>query len=267
LSTDGYRVYLAYVDSSRSIKLTRWEGPEKKWINLQFPEEIKTECQPSICGMQGDWLTVAFSDNEYGIQLIATQKDLQRAGAWPNSVHDPPTSENYWTQIDFLGTKDPLTMIQYQNKNLLMYSKNYEGNNVMLRIGERDGSDERFYNKKTKHLMLGSPMLTLSNNTIYMGYVGTRIAIDRLRILNIESYNQEPTPSSNYSTHVFVKHACYLTNDVIGDLGLSTFVIENGVHPKVAVSGFEYSSPNHLFLRLLSMDSSDEPLDYSHEPY
>jgi hypothetical protein len=170
---------------------------ENKWTELPFPD-IVTEVRPAITGGQGDWLTVAFCDNENGVQRIGTNKDLERSHAWPESIQltsvSDPTAQSFWKPI--LGidmqTIDGLGIIRYQDYTIVSWRTNpFRG--VSFWFAEHNGMLSGAVTTHLSSHIESGPSLVVFNNSLFIAY---RDHLDRIVIDHLNFF----PPSSVFSS-------------------------------------------------------------------
>lgn len=259
-------VFALFVDEQDHMHLLRWEGPEKKWLTLDFPENLITTERPSICGVQDSWFTVAFHDNEYHTQTIATCRDLQRPNAWPDEILEH-NYEWYWTFYNFSRTNDGLNIFPDGDKYILVY--HYNGQPVMC-IMDPDCDHADFFEFEYSHPIMGTPSFVYSNNTFYVAYktFSDRIVVDKLRIIHSSSgttsymgFEYEYRVNASATT----EEVAFLTEKCFDDPALGMVVQEEGDHPVLLVSWNDLDT-RRIYTRLLSIDDSDNPFDYTGQP-
>jgi len=254
LTTDGNRIIMVYVRNDDTIRLMIWD-PGKGWSPLNFPE-IKTTVRPAISGWITDWLTVAFSDNEYGVQIISTNTlDIDASDAWPKSLLAPSYDQGkYWQQLDFFPTNSPISMVR---DGLALYvawsSMGREDEFYFIRGGHKSGVANHFM---TKELPPGGISMSLINDDIYLVYRGHegRIVIDHALASRDAS-----------SVFEFVTDGKAYLREVSGYLpSLTVMERENGAHPMTVVAWSDDS--NKLNMRELSIDTEYHPMNYTSHP-
>ena len=255
LTSRNGRIIMAYVDTADKIKLLLFD-PGKGWSPLNFPD-ITTAVRPAICGWFGDWLTVAFSDREYGVQVIATNAiDIDAHDAWPRSVIVGSTEDGkYWNQFDFLGTNAPLSMVRSQSLQYVAWNSNRRnGDFYYIHVGGKHGSGNHAY--MTKNFTPGGVDLAIVNDDLYLVYRGwdNRLIVDAGRyrlndagvwVLDTEqkAYLRE---TSNFLPAVAVMER------------------ENGAHPSLLVTWL--GAADKINIRELSIDTEFNPMNYASHP-
>ncbi len=276
---DSQRIYLLWVDDAHRMHLIRWEGPEKDWTRLEFPSDLKTLVRPAIVGRQGDWLTVAFSDDRYGLQVISTCRDVQRPNPhpWPDQIgcHQ---ADCYWDQVDPFGTPTSLSMVTFQGPTPIqdqtvlawLRAANYleRAGHIAFRLAKPDGSFCGYVDS-TLDLGNGSLNLAVSNKTLFATYRDWegRVAICYLQP-TLPNWGQNPY---NPSTPVWIPaqlswaEVARLTETCEEDPYLGFIDLEQGKHPQLVLGRTSTIGP--MYLRLLSMDVPSARLDYRGIPY
>lgn len=272
--TDSGQIYLLYVDEEHAMHLLRWEGPEKKWCTLEFPSELRTYARPAILGQQGQWFTVAFSDNTYGVQVIATCRDLQRPNAWPDHIGSE-SAEYYWTVADAFpfGTNRSLSLISYQDYTVLMWVRRQEYFEICsvlaFRLAKPDGTVLGYVDRSLSHSMYDMAHPVVSNGTLFVAYrtLSGRIIVERLTPCPPYEATSWGQTIATVAASVGTREIAWLRETCTHEPSLAFMELEQGNHPMLVVGWTGKDAPNRLNLRLLSVDCPSAPLDYAGKPY
>lgn len=266
------RIYLLYVDPQHKMHLLNWLGPEKRWNPLVFPSDLTTQVRPAILGRQGDWFTVAFSNNDYGVQIISTCGDLEQASPnpWPNQIGDFQ-NDRYWSQVDPLGTSRSLSIISYQDYTVLLWvrSSNYinVGGKLSCRLAKPNGSLMGYIDTGKSYGMGGAPNLVLSNKTLFGTY---RSDLDRIFVERFEPVPPHEVHFGNINMTVGASLSSTMVatlNETCKDEPSLGFIeLEEGKHPQLVLGWKGTDSANSLMLRLLSVDCPGAFLNYIDKP-
>lgn len=259
ITTDGYNIYLAYVDSSDFIHLMQYDYKQRTWGDLDFID-LKTTVKPAIMWLNG-WLSIAFNDVDNGdLQVLGTAKDLNRPNAWPPSFPTINESERYWTQSDALGTESGVDMIAlddrsifYRERGLLCWiNRTTSGSSLSFRLAKADGSDYEYFRNDLRGFHgLNVPSLTIYNYTMYAAYIATsggRIRIDRIRPFHLHA-------------GLDFEQVAYLNDEAAENPSISFVERNNRDDPRLAICWID--SANKINIRFLSVDDDYFPIDYS----
>lgn len=126
VTSSGNSIYLVYLDPNNKIHLMQYYWPKRSWQELPLPN-IHSDVQPAIVGGNSDWLAIAFSDQENGVQFVTTNKDVQRPGAWPNSIHITgevyPGQQCYWFPLGEIHWRadQNISMCRYEGYTVITW--------------------------------------------------------------------------------------------------------------------------------------------------
>jgi hypothetical protein len=277
LCSSGNKLYLAYVDNTNSIHLMMYVIDKDVWYDLYFPPDIKTNVRPAICGSIGDFFTVVFS-NSKGVQIIASNRDIQRPNTWPSDFVNNPTGypDYLWMVLDLKSTSLPIKVLRTtDNKTLAFWldgrqdmwinGKNYNRSTIFY-FGERNG--EHPFPNQVMHENIQLTSSVLSNKEIYL--------LDDMK--NIYSFScwrdgndfkYQLTQLADLNSAMEIINLSLLRQED-GDASLSFVESENGNHPLLLTSWMAYSYflPSTTFLNVwsLSIDSWYHPISYNNQP-
>jgi len=132
---DHRSLYMVYVDSNKKIHLMMYNLYKGEgWTELPFPD-VETDVRPAIIGGIENWLTIAFCNQKDGVQKIASNKDIERPGAWPSELSisleggwNPNVFQNYWFPLYGFTwkTDESMCLIRYNNYTIARLMSNFK---------------------------------------------------------------------------------------------------------------------------------------------
>jgi hypothetical protein len=287
--SDGNAIYMVYADTNKKIHLMRYSVikedlrvPEKDcWVELPFPD-VETEVRPAIAGAPGDWMTIAFCNQENGVQKMATNLDIEKPGAWPERPYISGTldltAQSTWFLLGGIGsqqTNQGLGLVRYQNETLVCWIRTdgklsiwwckggLWGSNAPIR--QWDDSNGKWV--PNTMLVDSAPSLFLSNNTVFMTCAKeTWLApeMDHRRRIFVYAWTIS-TPAEPLDTsvnppilverYVDVVEISRLTEACVGDPCMGNW----GISPMLV-----WLNDNHdVTLRRISIDTWGDPINYA----
>lgn len=265
------RLILLYVDQTHKMHLLYWEEKYNNWLPLVSPSHLTTTIRPALAGNFGNWLTIAFSDNEYGVQVISTCGDLQREfpHPWPEDLYRI-NNDKYWHQVDPLGTQFGVNMIYYKDDLILTWIRNTGYNNKLFcMVSELDGSKIE-YIYSTYQISQSVKLLT-SNETLFsLGSYSDGINIYKLSVYRADTTNSHM--GGRTTQHVTPAHLNFagiasLLENCIDEASLGFQELEEGRHPQLVLSWLGTGALSPINLRRLSIDVSPNFINYIGYPY
>ena len=274
--TDDQAVYLVYADTNKKIHLMRYlltkeelGIPEaNRWQELPFPDLV-TEVQPAITGGIFDWLTITFYNTEYGVQKIASNKDIGRPDAWPQNPFVsgvlPAGIQSTWFLLggvtDGQKTNYGLGIARFNGSTIVSWVK--EDYTVCFWGSESGGWGSPYaykvknYIEERDTLFLNSaPSLFVFNNTLFLTCAKYSWLAKKMDYaFRIYVYDLDVTPpSGTESGEMEIRENCRLTETCIDDPCIGIF----GTNP---ILGW-FKNNNELTLRLISIDTDRDPINY-----
>jgi len=298
---DGRNIYLLYVDENHRIHLMYLSDKARAFEEVDFPD-LRTDIRPAIAGGIGDWLTIAFSTSNYlsnlyntsysGVQLISTNRDIYRHNAWPtrafpisNNTWPSSVDYGYWLQVrtEWGQGANSLSMIRVGNDNYLCWRANQSSSALNFRLSRKwedhfqdpdplyrepryfDVYDHRGYPGALGH----KPSFGVFTNGTFLvskGDYEDRVIIHSFKVskecLERDLYTR--TCIGGYQEVGTIEQAAWLTNSINGEPSLGFIEMEGGNHPMLAVA---YTDTNNsIRVRLLSIDTLENPLVYTDQP-
>lgn len=284
---DDNAIYLVYVDTNKKIHLMQYllwkEDPDlpeaNRWKELSFPD-IVTEVRPAITGGAEDWLTIAFYNLENGVQKIATNKDVARPSAWPESIHwegeIDTGAQSSWFPIGGVdGTaNNGFCIARFRGHTVLGW---VHADKVSFWCSEGGGLGDHCEGYEDTGLFPDStPSLAVFNDTLFATYAGVRYLPHRdeyglgVFVKNVRIsfpgryYDLQASYQAGHSVYtrmpgsVNIIENCRLTETTVHDPSIVAF-------GSSVVLGW-LDDNNRLTVRPISIDTAREPINYAGSP-
>lgn len=270
---NGQVIYLLCVDASRRMKLLM-HTPGKGWLELHLPDGVETKVRPAMTVSGDNWLSIAFAD-EWGLQVIASKRDLQRESPapWPGEI-GIQGPDAYWNQVDAAGANGGLSFSTYQGHTVLLWlrSERYPElrGELAARYAYPDGSDLGYLDTGWDFGSEGAAGLTESRGSLYGAFRSGDSRIVVAAFVPTWPREGETTylgQEVHYEVHARLslsERACLL-DACVDQPGITVVELEDGAHPQLVV-GWKPMGDHPLRLRLLSIDRADYCMDYRGKP-
>lgn len=267
---DSEYVYLVYVDFNDKVHLIWYDEKYRRFQELPLPD-IHSKVQPAIVGGIHNWLTIAFCDDENGMQILTTNKDIQRSFAWPDQIHISgiidPSAQSYWFSIGSFDwkTNQKISMFRYDGYTILCWINTYNNNSSwwFFKPPNNGVSYTSHYLKSNLiNELKSAPSFTIFNKIPLMTYkdFNDRIHIDNLTITPPQWFKKNPSLLGRSSDSVYegrigsvesarLKQTC-ITEPSIGNTGTQL----------ISVAWQNVSGDMSFYL--ISIDNYNNPLSY-----
>ncbi len=215
----------------------------------------------------GDWFIVAFCDYEWGVQVIATSKDVQRTGAWPMYL-GYNQSDGYWRVVDsFLGTDYDLNMVDYENYTLLCWQVDTSYHRKLCFSFATPDNILLYDDNNPPSLsgIRGDVSLVVSHNTTFLAYGPGRICIETLYPQPIREEIVWLVGPVELPASISEDEIAYLRETCITAPALGFMQLEQGKHPMLVVAWTGTDAAHNLNIRLLSVDRENFAAEYYRE--